>query len=49
MEHVAKLDEPRIDDTLTRSGGKWVVATAVVDTSGHGVVTWRRAARPDSS
>ena len=40
---------PKVGDTLTRSGGKWVVATAGVDTSGHVIVTWRRAPRPANS
>ena len=40
---------PKVGDTLTRSGGKWVVTTAVVDVSGHLIVTWRRAPRPDHS
>ncbi len=37
---------PKIGDTLQRSGGKWVVTTAVEDSSGHVIVKWRRAARP---
>jgi hypothetical protein len=36
---------PKVGDVLRRSGGSWVVATAVVDTSGHLIVTWRRASR----
>jgi hypothetical protein len=40
---------PKVGDTLRRSGGNWVVATAVVDTSGHLIVNWRRAPRPASS
>ena len=31
---------PKVGDILRRSGGRWVVATAVVDTSGHLIVTW---------
>ena len=42
LTHSEKV--PKVGDTLTRSGGKWVVATAVVDTSGHVIVTL--AARP---
>ena len=40
---------PRVGDTLQRSGGKWVVAKAGKDPSGHVIVTWRRAARTASS
>jgi hypothetical protein len=40
---------PKVGDTLTRSGGRWVVATTVVDTSGHLIVTWRRAPRAGSA
>jgi hypothetical protein len=40
---------PKVGDTLTRSGGKWVVATAVVDPNGHVIVTWRRALGPARS
>ena len=40
---------PKVGDTLTRSGGKWVVATALVNTSGHVIVTWRRSPRPARS
>jgi hypothetical protein len=40
---------PMVGDTLWRSDGKWVVATAVTDTSGHVIVTWRRAPRPADS
>lgn len=37
---------PKVGDTLRRSGGKWVVATAAEDTNGHVIVTWRAAPRP---
>jgi hypothetical protein len=37
---------PKVGDTLRRSDGKWVVTTAVVDRSGHVIVTWRSAPRP---
>jgi len=37
---------PKAGDTLRRSGGKWVVARAVEDKSGHLIVSWRRAPRP---
>ena len=47
LTHSEKV--PKVGDTLTRSGGKWVIATAVVDTSGHVIVTWRRAPRPANS
>ena len=40
---------PRVGDTLQRSGGKWVVAKASKDPSGHVIVTWRSAARTASS
>ena len=40
---------PKVGDTLTRGNGKWVVARAVTDTSGHVIVTWRPAARPADS
>jgi hypothetical protein len=36
---------PKVGDTLRRSGGKWVVATANEDASRHVIVTWRRAPR----
>ena len=39
---------PKTGDTLQRSGGKWVVTTAVEDRSGHVIVTWRRAAKPSN-
>ena len=32
---------PKVGDTLRRSGGKWLVAKATQDTSGHIIVTWR--------
>jgi hypothetical protein len=35
---------PKVGDTLRRSDGRWVVATAARDTSGHLIVTWQRAA-----
>jgi len=37
---------PKVGDTLRRSDGKWIVATAIVDESEHLIVTWRRAPRP---
>ena len=37
---------PNSGEMLRRSSGKWIVATAVVDKSGHVIVTWRRATRP---
>jgi hypothetical protein len=37
---------PKTGDTLTRSGGKWVVAKAVADKNGHLIVSWRRAPPP---
>lgn len=37
---------PKIGDTLSRNGGKWVVTTAIEDRSGHVIITWRRATRP---
>jgi len=37
---------PKSGDTLQRSGGKWVVTTAIEDRSGHVIVKWRRAASP---
>jgi hypothetical protein len=40
---------PNVGDTLQRSGGKWVVAKASKDTSGHVIVTWRPASRTASS
>jgi len=40
---------PKVGDTLQRSGGRWVVATAQEDPSGHVIVTWRRATRTASS
>ena len=36
---------PKAGDTLKRSGGKWLVAKATEDGSGHVIVTWRRAPR----
>ena len=36
---------PKVGDTLKRSGGKWIVAKATEDTSGHIIVTWRSARR----
>jgi hypothetical protein len=39
---------PKVGDTLRRSGGKWLVAKATEDTSGHVIVTWRRAPRTAS-
>ncbi len=36
---------PKVGDTLKRSGGKWIVAKATEDTSGHIIVTWRSAPR----
>jgi len=39
---------PKVGDTLMRSGGKWLVAKATEDASGHVIVTWRRASRPAS-
>ena len=40
---------PKVGDTLRRNGGKWVVAKARKDTSGHVIVTWRPAPRTASS
>ena len=40
---------PKVGDTLQRSGGKWVVAKACKDPSGHVLVTWRPARRSASS
>ena len=40
---------PKVGDTLQRSGGKWVVAKARKDPSGHVIVTWRPAPRTASS
>jgi hypothetical protein len=37
---------PNSGEMLRRSSGKWIVATTVVDKSGHVIVTWRRAPRP---
>lgn len=37
---------PKPGDTLRRNGGKWVVAKAVEDKSGHLIVSWRRAPGP---
>jgi hypothetical protein len=34
---------PKVGETLRRSDGRWIVATAVLDTNGHLIVTWRRA------
>jgi hypothetical protein len=34
---------PKVGDTLRRSDGRWIVATAFVDPSEHVIVTWRRA------
>ena len=39
---------PKVGDTLRRSGGKWVVANATVDASGHVIVTWGPAPRTAS-
>ena len=40
---------PKVGDTLRRNAGKWVVATAHKDASGHVIVTWRPASRAASS
>lgn len=40
---------PKVGDTLRRSGGKWVVAKARKDPSGHVIVAWRPAPRAASS
>ena len=40
---------PKVGDRLQRSGGKWVVAKARKDPSGHVIVTWRPASRSASS
>ena len=40
---------PKVGDRLQRSGGKWVVAKASKDPSGHVIVTWRPAPRTASS
>jgi hypothetical protein len=40
---------PNVGDTLQRSGGKWVVAKARKDPSGHVIVAWRPARRTASS
>jgi len=37
---------PKVGDTLTRSDGKWIVATAATDASRHVIVTLRPAPRP---
>jgi hypothetical protein len=36
---------PKAGDTLRRNGGKWIVADASKDASGHVIVTWRPAPR----
>jgi hypothetical protein len=38
---------PKVGDTLRRSGGKWVVANAAEDRSGHVIVTWQPAPAPE--
>jgi hypothetical protein len=40
---------PKVGDTLRRSDGRWIVATAFVDPSEHVIVTWRRPPRPADS
>jgi len=37
---------PKVGDTLQRSGGKWIVAKAAENRSGHVIVTWHRAPGP---
>ena len=37
---------PKIGDTLRRSGGKWLVLTAVEDRDAHLFVTWKPAPEP---
>jgi hypothetical protein len=40
---------PRVGDTLKRSGGRWLVAKATEDESGHIIVTWSPASRTASA
>jgi hypothetical protein len=42
-ELTESADLPKVGDTLRRSDGRWVVSTAALDTSGHLIVSWRRA------
>ncbi len=48
-ELTLRENVPSVGDTLQRSGGKWVVAKARRDPSGHVIVTWRAATRTASS